>query len=682
MGDNIMSGAMEHSPTEQGGNQTIPLWRDSLFWLTIGFTIFAIAPFLQPGYHWGGNDARHHVYFLFEFDRAIQDGIWWPRWIPDFTFGYGYPFFNIYGPLSHFGAEFFLRVLNFSYTGAIEAIFVVGILGSAATMYAFIRSWLGRHAAIISSLVYVYAPYHLLNLYVRAHLVESMAFVWLPLCLLTMRKTVLTSVNLTRGDQESRVLHLYGWVVGIALSFGALLLTSQLATILAAPLFALYFLMLMWLYVRPDGRIDLMLPRWVRLWRWVRHAIPSVLGAIGALGLSAIFWLPMALERNDVRVDQWFGGRYDFHGHFIYFFQLFSPQWDFGSSLTGPDDPIGFQLGAIPLLLAILGVIVAWGQTQSWSGETHLHHPGDRLRYEIGVFVVVGIGATLAGMQIAAFLWELPIIGGILSVAQFPWRWLFISTFCVSVLAGLVFTPFSSRMTISSGEAVPERQGLSVTLLAIIVIVLLSSYSLLKVEIIEPAEGPVSLPSLMRFQRSADEMTGATRWVDPIPQWGPIAQHYIVVEQQNPDQPIPPIDSKLDYADDLLEYNEEGFYFSSAAQNSIMEEIYYFSAQEGNRIVVNHFYYPGWNAYLLDGEHGQPIQSLEIVPGEAVPERQIPSGRITIPVPKGEGYVLLQFEDTPPRIIGRQISLGTMALMVLAGLIIWGGSRSGIPSRA
>ena len=33
-----------------------PLWRDPLFWLTITLTIFAVAPFLLPGYFWGAND--------------------------------------------------------------------------------------------------------------------------------------------------------------------------------------------------------------------------------------------------------------------------------------------------------------------------------------------------------------------------------------------------------------------------------------------------------------------------------------------------------------------------------------------------------------------------------------------------------------------------------------------------
>jgi uncharacterized membrane protein len=125
----------------EGRDSVYPsLWRDRFFWLTLALSLFAVAPFLLPGYFWGANDARHHVYFLFEYDRAVQDGIWWPRWSPDFAFGYGYPFFNIYGPLSHFLAELLLHFFKVSHTSAIESIFVLSILGSAATMYGYIRS--------------------------------------------------------------------------------------------------------------------------------------------------------------------------------------------------------------------------------------------------------------------------------------------------------------------------------------------------------------------------------------------------------------------------------------------------------------------------------------------------------------------------------------------------------------
>ena len=72
--------------------------RDPYLWLTLLLSLPVVGPLLQPGYFWGAHDARHSVYFLYQFDKAIQDGVLYPRWAPDFAFGYGYPFFNIYGP--------------------------------------------------------------------------------------------------------------------------------------------------------------------------------------------------------------------------------------------------------------------------------------------------------------------------------------------------------------------------------------------------------------------------------------------------------------------------------------------------------------------------------------------------------------------------------------------------------
>ena len=651
-----------------------PLWRDPLLWLTLALTIFAIAPFLLPGYHWGANDARHHVYFLFEFDRAMQDGVWWPRWSPDFTFGYGYPFFNIYGPLSHFIAQFFLRGLNFGYTGAIEAVFVLSILGSAASMYGFIRSWMGRHSALIAALVYVYIPYRLLNLYVRAHVVESMAFVWLPLCLWTLRETVRETVR-AASVQNSRAMRAsssakFWWSLGLALSLSGLLLTSQLIMLLFAPLFALYFVVLLLIYGSPEGAqgssTKLMLPFWVRLGQWVRTAIPVLFGGVAALGLSAIFWLPMIAERGQVNNQQWFDGRYDFHGHFVYFFQLFRPQWGFGASTIGPDDPISFQIGMVALLLAVVGIVSVWPKAVGLWGT---------LRWEIGTFTVAGIGATLISLQIAAPLWDLPIIGGIVSAAQFPWRWLSITALCVSVLAGLIMHPLATDTEQSSREdyslLVKKPLRLTPQLLAVALIIILGSYPFLQIQITEPAEGPVSLAALMQFQRTADELTGITAVVDSVPTWSRTATYYLQQAEQNPTGPILPVATNLDNSDAQMDYSPTGHVADSIRHNSVMEEVWYFSAVDDWSIIFDHFYYPGWRAYLLDGKDGNPLRELEIVPGEAIPEEGIPSGRMTIPVPKGEGYLLLQFEDTAPRTIGKYVSATTVILLFVGSIVMF-----------
>ncbi len=491
------------------------LWRDPLLWLALALTAFAVAPFLLPGYFWGANDARHHVYFLFEYDRLVQDGIWWPRWSPDFAFGYGYPFFNIYGPLSHFLAEILLHFLGFSYTAAVESIFVLSILGSAAAMYAFVRSWAGRSAGLIAALVYTYAPYHLLNLYVRANLAESMAFVWLPLCLWTARAAVLASrgggqtggqIGGQTGFQKhgppgrwsswkTALLEVGPWVIGLAVSYAGLMYTSNLVVVLFTPLLAAYVLLLTIVYAAPAGADRRTAGGWQRLKWWLQRCIPPGLGAMLGLGLSAAFWLPMVLERNYVRVDQWFGGRYDFRGHFVYLFQLFSPNWGFGVSVPGPLDPISFQIGAVALIFAAIGMLLVWRRTEQGFGA------------EVVFFAAAAILATAPALQVAAALWELQGIGALLQAAQFPWRWLVLTTLCVSILAGLV------------AAQLPEGQnrGLSLPLLALAAVVILGSYSYLQVQISEPVEGPVSLAGLMRFQQSSDEMTGSTRWVKEIP---------------------------------------------------------------------------------------------------------------------------------------------------------------------
>jgi hypothetical protein len=64
-----------------------------------------------------------------------------------------------------------------------------------------------------------------------------------------------------------------------------------------------------------------------------------------------------------------------------------------------------------------------------------------------------------------------------------------------------------------------------------------------------------------------------------------------------------------------------------------------------------------------------------------IPEETGTLGRMTVPVPVGEGYVLLRFEDTMPRIVGRWISLGTLALLALGGLALIAYRRFGLWSR-
>jgi hypothetical protein len=113
----------------------------------------------------------------------------------------------------------------------------------------------------------------------------------------------------------------------------------------------------------------------------------------------------------------------------------------------------------------------------------------------------------------------------------------------------------------------------------------------------------------MRFQQSSDEMTGSTAWVKEIPTWSPMADYYISQDQAG--EPVKPVDTKLDYT--IFDY--ETFGASSVAHSTISEEVFYANRRSSPQtLVFNHFYYPGWNAYLLDGEHGARVTQFQITP--------------------------------------------------------------------
>jgi len=592
-------------------------WRriDHHLILLLLFSLFAIAPLFQPGYFWGAHDARHSVYFLFEFDRSIEDGIWYPRWSPDFAFGYGYPFFNIYGPLAFYLGEAF-HLLGLDFVSAVKAVFAISLLFSGVTIFLFVRRFMGSRAGLLAGLVYIYIPYHIVDVYVRASLAESLALAFLPLNLWLFYETV----------AAPRLAAL----LGAGLSYAGLMLAHNGLALLFSPLLAIYLIFLVlnralagsnngckrgvpW----PGGLLHL-----VR--GLARSSLSPILSLLLGLGLSAIFWLPMALEFKYVRLDQWMGGYYGYRDHFVYLFQLFSPFWGYGLSEPGPEDGLPFQLGVIPVVFGLLS-LAALRRVER--GE---------LRRLLIFFQATTVVIIFLMLPLSMPLWE---VLRLVTFAQFPWRLLTLAIVALSFLAGSILVGIDS----SSEELSP------LAVVAIAALVILGSYPYLAPQIVEPAEGPVSLQGLMEFQRSAGEMTGSTAWVHEIPIWSPLAQ-YMVSENK-------PVTTKVDYPS--LPRGKEGIIVGSKEYGTTFEKVIFRARKEG-RITFNTFYYPGWHAYLLESKEGPIVRELPIIPHGTL-------GKITVTVPEGDHYLLLRFEDTPVRVVGKYLTALT-ALVMLAAL--------------
>jgi hypothetical protein len=596
--------------------------------LALLLSTFAIAPYLKPGYFWSAHDARHDVYFLFEFDRAVQDGIWFPRWAPDFTFGYGYPFWVVYGPLATFIGELFHHFLGLGWESSVEVVYALSILLSALGMYGFVRSWAGPRAALLAAAVYVYAPYHLVDLYVRAALAESVALAIVPFVIWAARAATL----------RPRL----GAVTSLALAYAALMFTSNLVTLIFTPLLAIYLATLIGYQVNREQpwrqwSKESILPLMAQL---LRLALPPAMGLLLGLGLSAIFWIPALIESRYINQEQWYGGYFNALQHFVYPHQLFSPAWGFGISQPGPDEAaqggLSFQIGAVPFVLAVLSL---------WVGA----RVRGVVRWELRLFQALLVGVLWLTLPISAWAWEhLPII----PYAQFPWRYLMLALVPLATLSGSLLL----SENLASARGLYDERLPDLTALALVALVILGSYPYLDVQVHEPTpeQGPVSLQAMMRFQRSADRMTGVTVWVDPAqrPRWGPLADVFMLGED---------VKSRADYSG----MSKETVIVGSVDIGSAHEQLF-FHAEGGERqVTFNTFWFPGWKAYLLDGQDGQIVRELKVTREDG------PLARIVVTVPEGEGYMLLRFEDTPVRRIGKVLSMATITLLSALWIARW-----------
>jgi hypothetical protein len=622
---------------------------DPYLLLVVLLSLLPMAPMLQPGYQWNAHDARHSVYFLFEFDRGIQDGSLFPRWQPDFAFGYGYPFFNIYGPLAFYAGEA-LHLAGLSFVDAVKAVFALSITLSGLAMYGFAGRVLGRRAppggpggrsaaGLVAAVAYMVMPYRLVDLYVRAGLAESLAYVWVPLVLWGTWATL----------HRPRLAN----VLGLALAYAALLFTHPLTVMLLTLILVFYVAFLALARLKDE------LP-WRQLSResilplagQLGHILmPTAFGLALGVGLSAVFGLPAMTENRFVRLDQWYGGRYAWGGDFVEFFQLFSPRWGMGASVPGPDDQVSFQLGAVPLVLSLVAVASLLARsaprpgprTATRRGSNPQPSPrpdrgrepraGSRTAFRLVLFFAgLAAVASFLMLEVSAPLWQvLPLA----RLVQFPWRLLTLTVFSMAFLCGAV-----------ACGARPRRGVVDLPTLVLVLLLLLSSLPYARAEMVQQE---VSLAGLMRFQQSADEMTGSTAWVRQIPAWSPLADFHVAGK---------PLTTRVDFQS---LFRQRGDAFARTLELKAHRELVEYTARRPFLLTFNIFYYPGWHAYLLDTQGGAILRELPIaLRGEL--------GLITVRLPAGTGHVLLRLEDTPLRKLGTALTWASLALV--AGLLI------------
>lgn len=158
--------------------------RSSIFLLFILVLVClpVIIPFSKPGF-FETDDGNWMIIRFSAFHQALRDGQFPVRWLGRLNFEYGYPVADFLYPGFLYFAEVF-KLLGFNFINSIKAVLIVSILGSGIFAYLYLSKIFNKVSGFIGALLYVYAPYHLFDIYKRGSVGENLALGLLPLCLL------------------------------------------------------------------------------------------------------------------------------------------------------------------------------------------------------------------------------------------------------------------------------------------------------------------------------------------------------------------------------------------------------------------------------------------------------------------------------------------------------------------
>lgn len=364
------------------------------YFILIVLTFFAFKPLLNQGFFPIHDDEQ--IARVFELDSALRDGQFPVRWVSHLGFGYGYPLFNFYPPFSYYTAEVF-HMFGFSFIDSTKLVFILGFLLSSLFMYLWTKEHFGKLAAIFASLLYVYAPYHAVNIYVRGSMPDFLAYSLFPAVFLILDKTFKTrKIN-------------YSILLGLLLA--AIPLTHILNLISFFPFVSIYLIYLLILHKRDIKKI---LP----------HLSLSILIAFG---LNAFFLIPAILEKGYTLVDKVnIGELYSYKLHFVYLRQFIDSPWGYGGSIYGLEDGLSFEIGKAHLIFSLFAALIfIYSLIRKKSSEFKMANVA---------FFLFLLSIFLASFY-SEWVWNNIKL---LSYLQFPWRFLTFTAAFSSFIGGFV----------------------------------------------------------------------------------------------------------------------------------------------------------------------------------------------------------------------------------------------------
>jgi len=381
-----------------------------IFFVTflIFISIFPILSLFHPGLPIT-HDGQDHVARIANFYKNLTEGNIIPRWAGNLNWGYGHPILEFLYPLPSYIASLF-HFLRFPLVDSTKIVFGMGMILSFLFMYLWLSKFISKYSALFGAVLYTYAPYRFVELYVRGDIGENLAFAFVPLVLLFIYK-------IYKYNKFTDAI----WG---SFSLAFLILSHNAISLMFMPFVFLYCVMLVYFSKNKIGIF-------INLF---------FLFAMG-FGMSAFFWIPGLLEgkytlRNIVTKGEYLR-------RFVSLKDVLYGSWSYGGTgeFTVQFGPFAWiSIVAVPFTLR------------------KLNKNKEKLYLAILAFIYLLLAIFLM-LSISNFVWTKILL---LQNFQFPWRFLAITVFTTSVLGAIVV------------DKIPRRYQAWFSVLLIVLILVLS----------------------------------------------------------------------------------------------------------------------------------------------------------------------------------------------------------------
>ena len=299
--------------------------------------------------------------------------------IPSFANNFGYSWNLFYGPLTTYGILILYLLVN-NFIISYKIFLLIALLLSGFLMYKLMYQMSeNRNIALLSSAIYILAPYHLTDLYIRQAIGEFVSFVFIPLVFLGL-------YNLFNTEDKN-----YYFSIGAI----GLILTHNLSALITAIFAIIYVLINIKQFKNKSVLIDF------------------IINCLAIVVITSFFWIPMLQTKYMANYSVYEKGF------------MSSPEFANNNGLeiknlfvTFEKDIRVYEIG--PSLILLMFSIVTLRNLE-------------KNRKEYILFLIFGIISIF--MSTKYFPWKyLPYC---FSIIQFPWRMLEFATFFLSIVCSI-----------------------------------------------------------------------------------------------------------------------------------------------------------------------------------------------------------------------------------------------------